>query len=219
MRILIVAATALEVGPLVANLGDTSARGPRLTTSTYAGNNVDVLVTGVGMVSTAAWCSRVLSQTRYDLGLNVGVCGTFDPAIGLGEVVHVVSDRIAELGAEDDDTFLTIQELTLPGEDAFVNTAPPRNAALNSLPAVRGITVNTVHGNARSIDAVIQRFAPQIESMEGAAFMYACVIHALPFAQVRAVSNIVEKRNLEAWNLGEAIANLNRCAQGILEHL
>ena len=31
--------------------------------------------------------------------------------------------------------------------------------------------------------------------MEGAGFMYACLIHGLPFAQVRAVSNIVETRN------------------------
>ena len=31
--------------------------------------------------------------------------------------------------------------------------------------------------------------------MEGAAFMYACLIQGVPFAQVRAVSNIVERRN------------------------
>ena len=55
--------------------------------------------------------------------------------------------------------------------------------------------------------------------MEGAAFMHACLISNVPFAQVRAVSNVVEKRNREAWNLGEAFGNLSRCALAILEQL
>ena len=79
---------------------------------------------------------------------------------------------------------------------------------LASLRAVNGITVNTVHGNDDSIARVTRRFSPDVESMEGAAFMYACLIHGVPFAQVRAVSNIVERRNRAAWKLAEAIANL-----------
>jgi futalosine hydrolase len=171
------------------------------------------------MVATAARTSRALAQARYDLALNVGLCGSFDRALAPGCVVHVVSDRIAELGAEDDEAFLTLDDLQLPGEPVFVNAAPPDNDALKSLPAVSGITVNTVHGNERSIAVVVRRFAPQVESMEGAAFMHACLISHVPFAQVRAVSNIVEKRNREVWNLGEAIGNLGRSAVAILEQL
>jgi futalosine hydrolase len=139
--------------------------------------------------------------------------------------VHVVSDRLAELGAEDDDAFLSIQELTLLGENEFpfrggrlVNATPPSNAALARLPAVDGITVNTVHGNERSIAAVARRFNPQVESMEGAAFMYSCLVHGLPFAQVRAVSNVVERRNRGAWKLADAIGNLGEAALDILDH-
>ena len=40
--------------------------------------------------------------------------------------------------------------------------------------------------------------------MEGAAFMYACLVQGLPFAQVRAVSNVVERRNRGAWKMAEA---------------
>jgi futalosine hydrolase len=200
MRVLIVAATDAEIAEIAPSDGD-----------------VDFLITGVGMVATAAQTSRALARTRYHLALNVGVCGSFDRALTPGSVVHVVSDRIAELGAEDGDAFLTLDELALPGEPVFVNAAPPANAALMQLPAVSGITVNTVHGNERSIEAVVRRFAPQVESMEGAAFMYACLINGVPFAQVRAVSNIVEKRNREAWQIGEAIASLGRAALSILE--
>jgi futalosine hydrolase len=122
--------------------------------------------------------------------------------------VHVVSDRLAELGAEDGERFLTLEELELPGESEFVNLDPPSNSGLEQLPAVTGITVNTVHGDERTIAAVTERFGPQVESMEGAAFMSACLIHKVPFAQVRAVSNFVGRRNREAWKMPEAIQNL-----------
>jgi futalosine hydrolase len=203
MRILIVAATAMEVAP----------------SYTLANHAVDVLVTGVGMVATSVWCSRAMARTRYDVAFNFGVCGSFDPAIGPGTVVHVVADRIAELGAEDDDGFLTVEELHLPGVSQFLNATPPASAALSRLPAVSGITVNTVHGNDRSIASVVERFKPQVESMEGAAFMSACLLHDVAFAQVRAVSNRVEKRNRPAWKMKEAIDNLGVAALGILETL
>jgi len=53
--------------------------------------------------------------------------------------------------------------------------------------------------------------------MEGAAFMYACLIRQVRFAEVRAVSNIVEKRNRAAWKIGEAIDNLNAAALHVLD--
>jgi futalosine hydrolase len=224
MRILIVCATPTEVEPVVAALGSaratdaaSSAAQPHLQAYGYAGHDVDVLTTGVGMVATAAWCSRVLAESRYDFALNLGVCGSFDSALAPGTVVHVVKDRLAELGAEDGDAFLAFHDLALPG-DAEVTNPRSANPAIAELPEVRGITVNTVHGNEQSIAAVVQRFHPQIESMEGAAFIYACTIHEVPCAQVRAVSNVVEKRNREAWKMPEAIASLGVVALAILDH-
>jgi len=201
MRILIVAATEGELSALRSDLTP----------------DVDVLVTGVGMVATAVRCSRALALTRYDLALNVGICGSFDPALGPGTVVHVVRDHIAELGAEDDDAFVTIEAIQLPAEWTFVNSAPPPLAALRGLPAVNAITVNTVHGNPRSIAAVMERFRPEVESMEGAAFMSACLISNVTFAQVRAVSNLVERRNRGAWRVAEAIERLAETTRRILD--
>jgi futalosine hydrolase len=225
MRILVVAATSREIAPLLAQLRQRSAAPARANTYTRADHDVDVLVTGVGMVSTAAKCSPSLSQQEYDLALNLGVCGSFDSALTPGTVVHVTSDCIPELGAEDDEKFLSIQELGLLGENEFpfkgghlVNDTPPVNPILSRLPTVKGITVNTVHGNPRSIAAVVNRFTPQTESMEGAAFMYACLIHGVSFAQVRAVSNLVERRNRAAWDLTGAIRSVCETSISILDH-
>ena len=219
-----VAATEAELSPVVDGLRRISAVGQRVTRYQGASHDIDVLITGVGMVATAAWCSRVLSAERFDVALNLGVCGSFRPEIFPGAVVHVVSDRLTELGAEDCDAFLTLQEMKLLGDDEFpftggrlVNASPPVLGVLTSMRAVSGITVNTVHGNDDSIARVTKRFSPDVESMEGAAFMYACLIQGVPFAQVRAVSNMVERRNRAAWKLTEAIANLGTVARQILE--
>lgn len=217
MRILIAAATELEVAPVLERMHATRAGRTCVDTYTHGPHEIDMLITGVGMVATAVRCSRALTQTPYDLGLNLGVCGSFDPSIVPGTVVHVVADRLAELGAEDGDAFVTLEELQLPGEPVFMNLDPPSNPALEQLPTVTGITVNTVHGNERTIALVTQRFNPQVESMEGAAFMSACLLHKVPFAQVRAVSNLVERRNRQSWRMPEAIRNLGLAALCILD--
>jgi futalosine hydrolase len=227
MRVLVVAATAMEVVPLAAALGEPAAGGSnRMRSWRQGGRDIDLLVTGVGMVATAAWSARVLARTDYDVALNVGVCGSFDPAFPPGAVVHVVADRIAELGAEDGERFLTVEQLELlDASDGplacaeLVNDSPPASAALARLPRARGITVNTVHGNPRSIAAVRERFAPQVESMEGAAFMYSCLLHGTRFAQLRAVSNIVETRNRASWRLADAIAGVTAAALAVIGEL
>src|SRR4051812_24752569 len=105
MRILIVAATELVIARF----------NPRLE------RNVDVIVTGVGMVATAVRCARMLARDEFGLALNVGLCGSFDRSIAPGAVVNVVRDRIAELGAEDRDSFLSMADLQLPAECEFTN--------------------------------------------------------------------------------------------------
>jgi futalosine hydrolase len=223
VRILLVSATAAEIGPVTAGLRLAGHGGDRVTRYTIRDHEVHVLVTGVGMVATATWCTRALSRDRYDVALNLGVCGSFDRTLSLGTVVHVVSDRLAELGAEDGDAFLSIHQLRLLDENdppfvdgRLVNKTPPAGATLASLPLVNGITVSTVHGREQSIACVAERFAPQVESMEGAAFMYACLVQGQRFAQIRAVSNFVERRNREAWKLPQAIANLGSTALRML---
>jgi futalosine hydrolase len=224
MRILVVSATALEVAPLLKRVAHTLEPNDRLARARYRGHDIDVLTTGVGMVATAAWCARTLTQTSYTMAFNVGLCGTFDRSIRLGSVVHVTSDCLPELGAEDGDAFLTIHDMHLLGADEFpfrsgqlINQLPPPNAALDALPRARGITVNTVHGHEQSIAAAAARFDPQVETMEGAAFMFASLIHAVPFAQIRAVSNIVERRNRDAWDIPGALASLTAATFAILD--
>lgn len=223
MRILVVSATRAEVAPLISEL--TNAVEHHMVISGKVGAHaLDILLTGVGMVATAAWCSRALAIGGYDLALNLGVCGSFNQAFPPPTVVHVTSDMFSELGAEDGPRFLPLQEIGLLEPDVFpftggrlVNAEPPHMASLAELRVASGVTVNTVHGEEASIAAVVTRCAPDVESMEGAAFMYACLVAGVPFAQVRAVSNRVERRNRAAWDLTGAVQQLGRVTLRLLE--
>ena len=211
MRILFVAATPFEVESLLRS-GDGGAKAPGKT-------HHSLLITGVGMVATAFALGRELATNQYHLAINLGIAGSFDRDIALGDLVEITEDTIAELGAEDDETFVPISQMGF-GESHFKASkqlsAVYKEAGLKQATA---ITVNTVHGNEASIQKIQQRLNTQIESMEGAAFFYACREAGVPCLQIRAVSNYVEKRNRDAWQIGLAVKNLNTFAVQLLAEL
>jgi futalosine hydrolase len=201
MRILIVAATEFEVESLKSKVES--------HTISHELSTIDFLITGAGMVATSFALGKHLATNQYDLAINLGIAGSFDRSIAVGDVVEIDEDSLVELGAEDDEAFITIDKLGF-GESVFKSSyALP---AQFNLIKTSAITVNTVHGNEASIYKLGSRINAQIESMEGAAFFYACRQMDVPSMQIRAVSNYVEKRNRDAWQIGLAIKNLNTFA-------
>ncbi|MGO1520767.1 MAG: futalosine hydrolase [Sphingobacterium sp.] len=196
MKTLIVAATEAEIAPSI----------PLLVSQ-----NMDFLITGVGMVATAFKMGQFLSDKSYDLLLNVGIAGTFDNQHPLGSLFRVKSDRIFLLGAENGPHFLPIDQLGF-GSSIFHEQLPrpPVAKAIQDLVDIDAITVNTVHGEASSIARVTKAHGPQLlESMEGAAFFYTAQNLATPCVQVRSVSNLIEQRNPDNWDIELAITQLN----------
>ena len=150
--------------------------------------------------------------------INLGIAGSFDRDIEPGEVVEVTEDRFSELGAEDDQIFLTIDELGF-GESVFKPMAKLSDFGIVNITQASAITVNNVHGNEVNIKKIADRLNPQLESMEGAAFFYACKQAGVPCVQIRAVSNYIERRNRDSWQVGLAIKNLNIFATEFLKRL
>ncbi len=216
MDILIVSATSIEIESLLNNFTFKEQKNATLSNYSYRDFNIDVLVTGVGMVSTAYCMGKVLQAYKYDLAINAGIAGCFDKNIPLGEVLNITSDCFPELGAEDGEYFLSLIDLKLLESDSFpynnmelINESKINSAYVNELKKVKGITVNTIHGMEDTITKVKTLFEPVTESMEGAAFMYACLMENIKHLQIRSVSNYVEKRNRASWNIPLALKNLN----------
>ncbi len=182
-------------------------------------HELDFLVTGVGMVATAYSLTKQLMKNHYDLAVNCGIAGSFDRSIPIGEVVSVNKDIFSELGAEDGNDFLSLDQIGLQGKNSFNNTFLLNAASIHILREVRSITVNTIHGNDPTIKTIVNRLQPQIETMEGASFFFVCENENIPSLQLRSISNYIEKRNRESWNIPLAIENLNKTLIKIISSL
>ncbi|GGH10107.1 futalosine hydrolase [Sphingobacterium alkalisoli] len=200
MTILIVAATKDEILPSIPLLEK---------------RHIPYLITGVGMVATAYHLGKELVNKKYDLILHVGIAGAFGNSKSIGDVVYIYKDRIAELGAEDDQQFLSIEEMGF-GTSSWTALIPPH--IILDLPHAEAISVNTTHGNEKSILKLKSRFPEvELESMEGAAVYYVAAQEKIAAIQVRAISNYVEKRNKANWNIPLAVKNLNLWLQRFVE--
>ena len=167
-----------------------------------------ILISGVGMVNTTFNLTKHLSKNTYDLVVNIGIAGSFNNLLMIGDVVEVVEDNFSEIGFEDGESFSEFTDFEV------ANTF--RVEGRTNLKQVKAITVNTVHGNENSITEIVNRFKPDLESMEGAAVFAVCKEFNIPCVQIRSISNKVEKRNKENWNIPLAIQNLNTTVAKII---
>ena len=205
MKILIAAATAEEISILK-------------EIDTY-GHEIDFLITGIGMVPTAYMITRQFAASEYDLAINIGLAGSFDRSLEIGEVVRVEVDHLSEVGAEDGEDFLTLEDMGLEGLSSVSLEIDYHSDTLNGLPVVTGITVNTVHGNEDSIEKIVNRLNPSVETMEGAAFLFVCKRERTMAIQLRSISNYIEKRNKDNWNVQLALSNLHSTIIQILQEI
>jgi futalosine hydrolase len=124
---------------------------------------------------------------------------------------------------EDGNGFLTLSEAGLidanrfPFIDGhiFANNEYFDRLKENIKPA-RAITVNTATGSEATREKLISKFNPDIETMEGAAFFYICSREKIPFLSLRAISNMVENRNRNNWNIPLALKNLSEMLDEVI---
>jgi futalosine hydrolase len=214
MDILLTAATEAEIAPSIEYITSSWKR----TDEGFFGKNGDriyICITGVGMMATAYHLAKAFSKTKFDLAIQAGICGAFDRSIAIGDVVSVISEQYGDLGAEDGDNYLDIFEMGLIDKNIFPfveGRLPNIHSDLPGLTGIRkvsGLTVNMVAGKEMTIARLEQTYKCQVESMEGAAFHYACLQEHVPFMQLRAVSNYIERRKRGNWKIENAIYNLN----------
>lgn len=216
-KFLIVAATKFEAQPLLDHFKIIAHSETGLFMG-ETGPDLSILITGVGMVNTAYHMGRS-SHCFFDHVINIGVCGAFNRDIKIGEVVNVIEDTISEMGAEDDNLFIKYVDMNLGGTNTYHSHFITDNTKLNNLKKVKGITVNKVHGNEKSIKKISSLFDADVESMEGAAFLRGCAGLSENYYQLRAVSNYVEKRDKSKWNMPLAINNLNTFVVSLITDL
>ena len=220
MHLTIVSATPFEIEPTRQFLIENFQSKDQLS-FIKGEQTVQVLITGVGSTATAFSLGQYLSQVKTNLLINAGIAGSFSENHKIGDVLLVERDRFGDLGVEEaDGQFVDVYELEMPAP----NTPPYKDGWLiNSgaleqkfLPTASSITVQKVHGSADSIAKIRNKYPVDLESMEGAAVHYCALMTGTPFFQIRSVSNLVEPRNKDNWDIGKAIAELNKVLIGMI---
>lgn len=207
MNFLVIAATSKEISPFLHMLRDMPVLFPPEV-------EIDVLITGVGLVATTYSLARQVSIKRPGMVIQGGIGGCFDHSVPLGTVFAVKRDVIADQMAIEKNRIVTMFDLGYANPSHFpykkgwlVNSN--EQLQRTKLKKVTAVSVNQVTSSSKSRNLLFEKFDPLLESMEGAALHYVCLMEKINFLQIRAVSNYVGERNKKNWKFNEAIQNLN----------
>lgn len=214
MKILIVAATEAEIKGV-----ETWVNIQHLSSLRH---EYSFLKTGIGIAWATFATTRALHQQTYDFVIQMGIAGSFQKSVKIGDVVWVKRDLFSDLGADTQDGFLTLPQLGLE-DNLFELNFPEIDFFSIPLPydlihAV-GITSDTIHNREARIHEIFSLYQPDVESMEGAAIMFVCQQMGIPNIQVRAISNMVAPRIRNEWDLDSALTALTNWGINYIQHL
>jgi futalosine hydrolase len=176
----------------------------------------DVVACGVGPASAAATTAAMLARGRYDAVLSAGIGGGF-PGVAVGEVVIASAIVFADLGVATPDGFMPVSALGF-GTDRYEVRADLVATLARRTGGRTGaiLTVATATGTDERARSLQRRFPDAVaEAMEGAGVAAAAACYALPYAEVRSVSNMVGRRDRGAWSIEPALSALSAAMSAI----
>ena len=218
MKIVITAATTGEWMPTFLDIN---------TLYTHESERFKIIFhqSGVGMLATSVSLMKLIAEEKPDLIIQAGIAGTFKQKKKLATTVVVKEETIADMGVEEDKEWKDIFDLKLekanyyPFEKRKLPNQWLKKFNLLKLPEVKAITINEISTNILRIEQYRKKYAPVIESMEGAALHFVCREMNVPFIQIRSLSNYVGERDKSKWLLKESIAVLNKTLLLMIEKL
>ena len=201
---------------LIVTAVEAEAEAVRRGLPTDAPHGVTVIAGGVGSAQVAAATARALAlDPGYDAVLSVGIGGAFPGKAELGGLLLARRVVAADLGADSPDGFLSVDELGFGSSTLDAGRVPGLDAVVGTI-----LTVNTGTGTDERAAELTARHPQAVgEAMEGYGVAASAALFDLPFAEVRAVSNFIGKRDRDAWELGLAFAALTAAATPIAEGL
>ena len=168
----------------------------------------DWLITGIGIPQTIFKLVQKLNTEKYDRLFQVGIAGTYDDSIDLGEALVVESDCFADLGVWENKKWNSIIEMGWQKSNEFpFEQGKLINPYLKALKYKQrsGATVQRLTDDLDEINQMQLYHKASVETMEGAAFHYVALQTGIPFCQIRGISNQVGERNKLKWKIKEAI--------------
>ncbi len=214
MKTLICSATSLELSGIFPSISSPEKANAEIG---FVKDGLLFLETGIGVLNTYASLVIFHLNTPIDRVLQIGIAGAYSSAREkvrvLGTPVIIEKEIIGDLGAQDSDSFLSLEDLELGKleyyeskcisvfNDLFGNT-------LETLPVASGATVNMATGTESTGTIRAKKYGVEVESMEGAGALKFGQDFGIPVLQIRSISNIATKRNRDNWDIVGALKSL-----------
>ena len=235
--LLILTATAYEQQYLRESLQEatTQRRGHRAWVRGMIGVKPVVLIeTGIGAVNTAQALTVALQEINPELVLQIGIGGAYlGTGLNIGDLALATEENYGDLGVITPAGWLPADEIGIPvlsTDRDYYNTYPLDPALVARAQhileqsgecVVQGpfVTVQQCTGCEDIGNELAARFNAICENMEGAAAAHICTLYTVPFLELRAISNRVEDRNKDAWDIPRAVQRVQIAAQKLVEVL
>ena len=234
--VLIIAAVNQEIKKLELALRNVShVTAPAFTTAmgTLGSLPVVICAAGVGKINAAAAAATLIERHQPKLVISTGCAGAY-PGNGLavGDLAVANVEILGDEGAITSHGWLGLQELGLPsitkGSQHYYNEIPlSRHAAEKAMQLAdylgvnltrgRFVTVSTCSGSLLQGEELMRRCSAITENMEGAAVALVCLRYGVDCLEIRGISNLVEERDRENWNIPLAVEAAQRFVLKYLE--
>ncbi len=197
MKIILAAATSFELSKIDIHSNET--------------HFFTKLVHGIGLLSSVYELTKAVLEWKPDFIIQCGIVGAYRRDLKMGDTV-LINNEMIDVGVENQNHIEDLFDLHFlnPNDSPFENKMLPSPFVQNletDFKKVNALTVQICSGTIDTIQQRIEKYHPDVESMEGAALHYVCLKNNIPFVQLKSISNYVEVRNKANWNIELALEN------------
>ncbi|MDA3819179.1 MAG: hypothetical protein PF590_01700 [Candidatus Delongbacteria bacterium] len=169
--------------------------------------SANLLISGPGLPASMMQIAQHLqSDNNYHLLMMAGLAGSYSSKIKPAELVCVEAEKTADIGYVHQNKFhaLTSEKEWEPfyKKGVLINTFQ----TLCHETGLKNVSSNTVNVANFNIQG---KPDADIENMEGAGFFMLAQEKAIPFLEIRAISNYVTERDKDKWKTEMALTNLH----------
>ena len=191
---------------------------------------------GIGKAAAAATAITLLSNDRPDALWLFGCGGAYlGSGLAVGDLALANEEIFGDEGVATAEGFRDLAEMKLPMRECpetFFNSWPIDERLLNwarphlmqhaakagkALRVGPFVTVSTCTGIKAKATEVENRTGGICENMEGAAVALACQQRSVPLLEVRGISNMVEDRDTNRWDLAAGMTTVQNAIMALLQ--
>jgi len=197
--------------------------------------HVFICAAGIGKINAAAATAALVERCQPELVINTGCAGAYaGSGLSIGDLAVASEEVLGDEGVVTSTGWQDLQAMRLPalvqGNRLYYNDIPLSRLASERamqladyygvhLTRGRFVTVSTCSGSRQRGEEMGRRCRAVAENMEGAAVALTCLRYGIDCLEIRGISNLVDERDMKAWDIPRAVEAAQRFVLKYLEEM